>query len=121
MVVRIQRDAGYLANRQRNRFGGLVIRGDHDSVVTGLEQHAHGDIDAFLGTRETEDVRRVALLVGRRDGFTQCGRAVGLRVTQVQGLEGLAIGGLRESEQLGEAHALGIGRREVVPRGEFPA
>jgi hypothetical protein len=90
-------------------------------MVTGLQQHAHRDIDPFLGTGETEHIGSLALLVSGGDGIAQRRFAICLGVAEPQRFEGDAIVWFGQFQQGRQGHALCIRCGQVVARAEFPA
>src|SRR5229473_1041154 len=118
--VDIERHARDLANAQRHGFRGLVVWRDDDCVVAGVEQHPHRYVDSLLGARKAEQVFGSHRIVGLRDLRAQRGRTECLRIAETDALEGCAILGTGELEQLREGHVFAVRPRQVVLGGEFP-
>ncbi len=116
----VEGHAGDLAQRQRHRLGGLVVRRHHHRVVPGVEQDVHRQVEGLLGPRETDDVVCVGVLVGLCDHFAQGAVAERLGIAQGQVFEGLAVLVVGPREELAECHGLDIRGGQVVAGGELP-
>lgn len=116
----IQRDPGHRADRERDRLGGLIVGGDDDAVVLGLQQHAHRDIDAFFRAREAQQLVGGDGFVGADNLFQQRFSAERLGIAEVQVVEPLAIFRRCVRKQLRNRHALRVGCGEMILRGKLP-